>query len=244
MHTAEKPLVRRYDDARLFGATIEDKAQFLRSRYYNPVAHPRKWLEYLDAAELSYAKYGVASAVRRKDLELDPCPSFWLIEDTRNGELLGGMRNHGPYPTLASVWSLQEMRQHPQYSELEDFVRPLLPHGVMENKGVFVRDGVESSRAKEVVNMLLRLQIVSIDLVSAAALVGTSAKHSLPMWRRSGFEIVCPHISVPYPNENYVTVLVAHITANRDQAMETSLQQKAAEDLAALHDSLLALEVV
>jgi len=244
MQSLEHPIVRRYDDARLFGATIEDHTLFLRGRYFNPVAHPKKWLEYLNAAESSYAKYGVKSAVRRAELEVTPCPSFWMVEDTRDGTLLGGMRNHGPYPTIESVWSLQEMRTHAQYSELEQFVKPLLPFGVMESKGVFVQNRVESSRAKQVVHMLLRLQIVSIDLIAACALVGTSAKHSLPMWKRGGFEVVCPHISVPYPNKNYDTVLVAHISANRKNTMHASHLQKAAEDLAAVHESLMALEAV
>ena len=244
MEYAEEPIVRRYDDPRLFDTTVEDKQSNLISRYFSPAYHPKKWVEYLDAAELSYAKHGVACAVRREELELTPCPSFWMIEDRSSGELLGGMRNHGPYPSVDKVWALQEMRTHENYDELVQFVEPLIPHGVMENKGVFVRSGVGSSRAKSVTDMLLRLQTVSIDLIGACALVGTSAKHTLPMWSRGGFEIVCPHISVPYPNENYQTVLVAHITADRHRLMDPVLRLKASEDLFFIRESLFAVEAV
>lgn len=244
MKYAEEPLVRRYDDPRLFGTLVEDKKCNLRSRYFSPAYHPKEWVEYLDAAELSYAKHGVACAVRRAELELTPCPSFWMIEDRSSGELLGGMRNHGPYPSVEDVWALQEMRSHANYDELVQFVEPLIAHGVMENKGVFVCSGLGSTRAKAVRDMLLRLQTVSIDLIGASALIGTSAKHTIPMWSRGGFEIVCPHISVPYPNENYSTVVVAHITADRHRMMDPELRLKASEDLFFIRESLFALEAV
>lgn len=244
MKYAEEPLVCRYDDPRLFGTIVEDKESNLRSRYFSPTYHPKKWVEYLDAAELSYAKHGVACAVRREECEKAPCPSFWMVEDLASGKLLGGMRNHGPYPRVDDVWALQEMRAHEKFDELVQFVEPLIPHGVMENKGVFVSSGIGSARAKSVTNMLLRLQTVSIDLVGACALVGTSAKHTIPMWSRGGFEIVCPHISVPYPNENYQTVVVAHITADRHRLMDPVLRLKAGEDLFLIRESLYALEAV
>lgn len=244
MKYVEEPIVRRYDDPRLFGTLVEDKQSNLISRYFCPTRHPKKWVEYLDAAELSYAKHGVACAVRRKECEQTPCPAFWMIEDRSSGELLGGMRNHGPYPCVDDVWALQEMRVHEKYDELVQFVEPLIARGVMENKGVFVRTGVGSARAKSVTDMLLRLQTVSIDLIGACALVGTSAKHTLPMWSRGGFEIVCPHISVPYPNENYQTVVVAHITANRHRLMDQGLRLKASKDLFAIRESMFALEAV
>lgn len=244
MKYAEEPIVRRYDDPRLFGTIVEDKQNNLRSRYFSPAYHPKQWVEYLDAAELSYARHGVACAVRREECEKTPCPSFWMIEDLVSGELLGGMRNHGLYPSVDEVWALQEMQTHEKYDELVQFVEPLIAHGVMENKGVFVRSGVGSARAKSVTDMLLRLQAISIDLVGACALVGTSAKHTIPMWSRGGFEIVCPHISVPYPNENYQTVVVAHITADRHRLMDPVLRLKASEDLFFIRESLFALEAV
>jgi len=244
MQYAEEPLVRRYDDPRLFGTVVEDTQLNLRCRYFSPAYHPKEWRTYLDAAEESYARHGVANAVRRRELEIDPCPSFWMIEDRDSDQLLGGMRNHGPYPSVDEIWGMQEMRAHERYQDLVRVVEPLIPRGVMENKGVFVHSSVASDRAKVVVEMLLRLQTVSIDLIGACALIGTSAKHTMSMWRRGGCEAIFPHISVPYPNENYSTVLVAHLVSQRDRLMDPELRFKAAEDLFYIRESLIALEAV
>ncbi len=244
MSSNKTPVVQRYDDPRLFGISVEEKGQFLSGKYYNPVKNPSMWKRYLDAAEQSYAKHGVANAVRRSELEISPCPSFWLIQDCRNNEVLGGLRNHGPYPTLDSVWSLHEMKTHSRFAELQAFVGPLLGNKVMENKGVFVHPDVDRGRTKHVIDMILRLQIISIDLIGAAAMVGTSAQHTMGMWARSGCEVVCPDISVPYPNPSYKTVLVAHITANRKKLMDAQLLRTVENDLLNIQESLSVPEAV
>lgn len=244
MKSKTRPLVTHYTDPRLFDVFIEDNETHLVSRYYSPELHPDQWKLYLDSAEKSYDRYGVKCAVRRADLEKDPCPSFWMIEDIQSGELLGGMRNHGPYKTLDSIWALQEMKAHPKVHELEIALAPMIPKIIMENKGVFLNIGIEPRRSTHVIDMLLRLQAVSIDLLGAYALVGTSAQHTMGMWQRAGCEIICPHISVHYPNSHYDTRIVANFRETRHQKMEPKLRRAAERDFLFVKKCITALEAV
>lgn len=244
MQSVLESVFQRYDDPRLSGFVLDDYDIKLRCRYFITHQSPREWRRYLDSAEDSYGRHGVAKAVRRPELELHPCPSFWLIEGLSSGKLLGGMRNHGPYASADDVWGMQEMRSHPRYDDLVRVVEPLVARGVMENKGAFVCPSVKSERAAQVVEMLLRLLNVSIDMVGACAMIGTSAKHTMPMWRRAGCEAVYPHIQVPYPDDNYQTVLIANLVSQRERLMDPVLREQVEQDFRAIRERVFTREAI
>ena len=221
-----------FAESGLIGASVDDPQMGLRIALYSPQTHPKEWALYLDQAEASYGTHGVACAVRRRQLETEPCPAFWHIEDLKTGQVVGGMRAHGPYPTVESVWGLQEFASFPAYDELAAIVEPLLPGGVVENKGAYM--AVDAKPSHDVPAVFVRCMSMTIEVVNARALIGTSARHTLPLWTHAGCEIPRPDLKVPYPDDRYETVFVLHETRRRKELMSRQVRVQRIRDIAAL----------
>ncbi len=222
---------RTVAESRLVGRSIDDPEAGMRMTLCTPEEHPDEWAVYLDQAEESYGTHGVEKAVRRNQLEIESCAGFWHIQDRRTGDVVGGMRLHGPYPSVEEAWGIQEFGGFPEYGEVAKIVEPLIPHGLIENKGAYM--AVHAKSTLNVPSMFTRAMSLSIEVVRARALMGTTARHTLPLWQYGGCIIPRPDLKVPYPDDRYETVLVLHEVKDRDTTMSRPVRVQRIKDWAA-----------
>ncbi len=222
---------RTVAESRLSGFSIDDPEAGMRMMLCTPEEHPEEWAIYLDQAEESYGTHGVELAVRREQLAVESCAGFWHIEERATGAVIGGMRLHGPYPSVEEAWGLQEFAKFPEYVELAALIEPLIPYGLIENKGAYM--AVDTKRTLNVPSMFARAMSLSIEVVRARALMGTTARHTLPLWQYGGCVIPRPDLMVPYPDDRYETVLVLHEVKDRQTTMSREVRVQRIRDWAA-----------
>lgn len=222
---------RTVAESGLVGSSIDDPESGMRMTLCTPSAHPEEWEIYLDQAEESYGIHGVASAVRRGQLEQESCAGFWHIEDRLTDVVVGGMRLHGPYESVEATWGLQEFLTFPAYPELAAIVRPLIADGLIENKGAYM--AAHAKPTLDVPSMFTRAMCLSLEIVRARALIGTTARHTLPLWQHAGCVIPRPDLMVPYPDDRYETVLVLHEVKDREKTMSREVRVQRIRDWAA-----------
>jgi hypothetical protein len=169
-----------------------------------PASNPEAWKGYLDGAEAAYRTYGVERVLDRGGLEDGGSTSLFWRAVTIDGEVVAGIRCHGPIVESSEVYAFGELAGHPRLDELRWVVWARRQLGVVEMKGAWV--SVSLGQTEGLSSALARCCIHSMDWFAARYALCTSSTHSLKAWASTGCRAMDGYDPVPYPDTRYATV--------------------------------------
>jgi hypothetical protein len=220
-----------------FGASFIDPTSGLWFIADSPASNPEAWTAYLDGAEEAYRSYGVECVLDRPGLEDGGSVSLFWRAVTLEGELVAGVRCHGPIDDGAEVYAFKELAGHPRLDEFRWTVWARRQLGAIEAKGGWV--SIHRTETRGISAALARCTVHSLDWFGARYAFGTSSTHSMKVWGSVGCRAMEGYEPLPYPDARYATVPVwwdRHRTATRANGKQSRLIATEAEQL--LHSSL------
>lgn len=191
---------RRY----ALGASFIDPISGLWFVADSPASNPDGWTSYLDGAERAYRHYGVERVLDRPNLQDGGSVSLFWRAVNIDGEVIAGIRCHGPIDEGSEVFAFAELAGHPRLEELRWVVWARRQLGVVEMKGAWV--SVTGSRTEGLSAALARCCVHSLDWFAARYALCTSSTHSLGAWASTGCRAMEGYDPVPYPDDRYATV--------------------------------------
>jgi hypothetical protein len=179
-------------------------ARFVVTR---PEDSPSLWAQYLDGLEVTYKSFGVEAAL---DLSAifhgRRLPTFAVALGT-NGEVIAGVRAHGPLEHPAEAHAMVEFAADPAgQSMVERFIDVRTPFGITELKGGWVDDKAENRR--ELSNALARSFLHILDAMDVQFGFCTAAVHAANRWSTVGGRPIDGLPPVAYPDDRYQTTLM------------------------------------
>ena len=219
------------------GASFIDPVSGLWFVADSPASNADAWTAYLDGAAGAYRSYGVESVLDRPALEDGGSVSLFWRGVTLDGEVVAGIRCHGPIDEGSEVFAFTELAGHPRLDEFRWVVWARRQLGVVEMKGAWV--SVTRSQTEGLSAALARCCIHSMDWFRARYALCTSSSHSLRAWASTGCRAMDGYEPVPYPDDRYSTVPMwwdRHRSAGRATGKQARLLATEAEQL--LHSSL------
>ena len=79
-----------------YGASFIDRLSGVRFEGHHPVLRPDLWKLYLNEAEGIYRDHGFEGTLRRQELEEGNGVSLFLLGFAEDGNVVAGVRCHGP----------------------------------------------------------------------------------------------------------------------------------------------------
>lgn len=170
-----------------------------------PNTDPVLWNRYLDAAQQSYRKHGVETALDTDSIRDGADTAlFWAVFD-RQGTMIGGVRAKGPLSGADDSHALVEWEGQPGQAAVRKGIDDRAPFGIAEIKTAWCSDG--RSHSRDVTGLLARAPIHSMTLLGVQFAMATAAQHVLERWKTSG-GVVAPIAAAPYPDSRYQTKLM------------------------------------
>lgn len=203
--------VSALDGTYRYGASFVDATTGTRWEVHHPAIRPDRWDQYLRGALAEYEKYGLAHLIDVASLRRAVGVSLFFVGFDAEGRPAGGMRCHGPLDDVEASRALSEMATSPEVTELMQYVRTTVPHGVIECKGAWRSasgDGVHLVAAT-----LGRCVVHALRWLGAEVALGAVAERLQPLSTITG-AVMMGTQSAAYPSEQYRTVLLAWQRAN------------------------------
>jgi molybdopterin/thiamine biosynthesis adenylyltransferase len=186
-------------------ATYTEEATGLRIEVHRPLESQRRWRQYLDGAEARYSAYGVAEVLGRADLEDGRSTSLFFVAVDEDDAVVAGLRCHGPLTSVDDAYATDELRGHPRMRAVRELLDRTVPSGLVEIKGVWV-DRRTSSAA--VTDAIARCYVHAMTWFGTRFAMCTCADTVAPRWKSTGGRPFLDLEAVPFPNEDYRTVLL------------------------------------
>lgn len=191
--------------ARDFTARVIDEQTGTTLIVGTPQSVPDVWIEYLDGARKSYAKFGAEMALEYDDVVRGHCTTLFYAALDRSGTVIGGVRAKGPYSNAHQSHALLEWAGQPGLEMVIDAIDSRLADGVVEMKTAWAADG---PAAPTVAGMLARVALPTMTLTGARYIMATAADHVLRRWESSGGRVAEDIPASPYPDARYQTSLM------------------------------------
>lgn len=170
-----------------------------------PTAAPDLWTRYVDGAWSSYSRHGVTCALDIDEVESGATTALFYVVLGPDGEMLGGVRAQGPYTYVEQSHVLTEWADSPGLDVVRGQLRTRLPHGIIEMKSAWVREGAP---ARVISGLLARTALPTIELTGSRYLFASAADHVLRQWETSGGRIDTTVPAAAYPSDQYRTRLM------------------------------------
>lgn len=194
-----------------YGASFIDTTTGLKWEAHHPAIRPDRWDQYLEGAIAEYEKYGLAKLIDLAALRRADGVSMFFISFDHHGDVAGGMRCHGPLDDADASRALSEMATSPEAPQLHQFVRQMLPFGVIECKGAWRADSGDGVHL--VAATLGRCVVHALHWLGAEVALGAVADRLQPLSTITGAAMMGTQ-SAAFPSERYRTVLLAWERAN------------------------------
>ncbi|MGB7104833.1 MAG: Rv1355c family protein [Acidimicrobiales bacterium] len=120
-----------------YGASFVDQASGVRFEGHHPLERPDLWQIYLDGAEVVYRKYGFERAFRRWDFESGDGVHLFFLGFAPSGEVVAGVRFHGPLEGSHQAHVIEEMAASPDIEEIATLIDHEVRLGALESKGAW-----------------------------------------------------------------------------------------------------------
>ena len=120
-----------------YGASFIDQASGIRFEGHHPLERPDLWQIYLDGAEVVYRSYGFERAFRRWDFESGEGVHLFFLGYAPDGEVVAGVRFHGPLEGSHQAHVIEEMAASPDIDEIANLIDHEARLGVLESKGAW-----------------------------------------------------------------------------------------------------------
>lgn len=167
-----------------------------------PSSTPTVWADYIDGANRTYLRHGVAGALEYETVrDGDGTGLFCAVVDA--GKVIGGLRIQGPYSTPTESHALAEWAGQPGRARLVKAIAARIPGGLVEAKAAYV--DTQSPAARHVAGLLARTPLIVMTLTGCRYVMATAAEHVLERWQSGGGRIDTAVEPTPYPDTRYRT---------------------------------------
>ncbi|KQU45024.1 hypothetical protein ASG84_12265 [Rhodococcus sp. Leaf278] len=184
--------------------SYQDDRSLCRIVAATPGENPALWEQFLDGAEESYTRHGVASALEMSTIrDGNTTTMFFAALDTTE-TMVGGVRVQGPYSSVDQSHALVEFDGYPTgRRRVHAMLDERLTQGVVELKSAWVARDAPHGRA--VTAMIAESPAYSTALLGARYALATAASHVRKAWLDTGAIIATQIEPIPYPDERYRT---------------------------------------
>ncbi|WP_415976251.1 hypothetical protein [Rhodococcus sp. 077-4] len=169
-----------------------------------PARHPALWEQFLDGAEESYERHGVAAALEMSEIRDGNTTALFFAALDRSGQMVGGVRAQGPYSSVEQSHALVEFAEYPEgRRHVLTMLDDRIGHGVVELKSAWVAH--DAPRGRAVTAMIAESPAYSTALLGARYALATAASHVRAAWLGTGAVVATQIEPIPYPDERYRT---------------------------------------
>ncbi len=169
-------------------------------KVYSANQEPERWRRHRQAADRSYANWGLEVVGRDHKAANKKSPLFFS-EATLDGIPIGGVCMHLP-SSLGSLPIQDELEGYVDSLHLERFIQELIPEGIVHGGGLWIDP---SQRGTGLAGDLSRSFMPMIVAAKAKYYVATAHQHALNAWCSLGCEPVSLFPTFPYPDQRYQT---------------------------------------
>ncbi|MGD0055274.1 MAG: Rv1355c family protein [Acidimicrobiales bacterium] len=197
-----KTIGRRYR----YGASFIDQASGVRFEGHHPLERPDLWKLYLNGAEGVYRSHGFEGTLRRKEFEDGHGVSLFFLGFAPDGEVVAGVRFHGPLEGSYQAMLIEEMASSPEIDLIAGVIDHEVRHGALESKGAWSKG--EAVTGHRLVTTIGRCFVHAMNWLGAEFAVAAIADRLLPVAEATGAKMIGT-CWVPFPDDRYQTVAVA-----------------------------------
>jgi hypothetical protein len=147
-----------------------------------------------------YRGRGVDDSLARRELESGVGVSLFFLGYSPSGEVVGGIRFHGPLQSSDEASLIVEMSDSSELEDIRSSIDAACPDGVLEMKGMWSR-GTKAAGA-ELAPALTRTHLVAMRWLDAARVYNSGAERLMPLAGLCGVAHVWEE-PVAYPDERY-----------------------------------------
>ncbi len=190
-----------------YGSYFVDEESGVRFEGHHPAQRPDLWKKYLDGAEGRYRSRGVEEAFHREELEAGTGVSLFFLGFDPDGNVVGGMRVHGPLDNRFDAAIMGEMASSPEIGLIGDTIDKECRLGAIEIKGAWSNG--EAAIGRRLLATFGRATIHALSWLGAEFAVLAVADRMIP----TGILTGCIQIgteSVAFPDERYRTVALSY----------------------------------
>ena len=168
---------------------------------FNPVDSTALWAKYLHGLEREYGRMGV-DHILDIDVLNDPASSTLAMVALLDGDVVAGMRFHGPLFKADCALVLKEMTDG-NIPLLKEYIKDWLPESISEPKGLWV--DIRSKARKRLLQLMGRCSVYGAALLGCRYSICTSPKNITRMHKEIGLVALEKIGVVSYPSEMYET---------------------------------------
>ena len=205
-----------------YGSSFVDEASGVRFEGHHPAQRPDLWKKYLDGAEGRYRSRGVEEAFHREELEAGNGVSLFFLGFDADGNVVGGLRVHGPLENRFDAAIMGEMASSPEIGLIGDTIDSACRAGVIEIKGAWSNG--EAAIGRRLLVAFARATIHALNWLGAELAILAVADRMIPEGTPTGC-IQVGTMSVAFPDERYRTVAMSYHRV-RSYEIADSEQQK------------------
>jgi molybdopterin/thiamine biosynthesis adenylyltransferase len=190
-----------------YGASFIDQESGVRFEGHHPMERPDLWQAYLDGAEGVYKKRGFEETLRRRDFEEGAGVPLFFIAFAPDGEVVGGVRFHGPLEGSHQAFLMEEMSESSEIGDIANLIDKEVRLGALESKGAWSKG--EAVIGQRLVTAISRCFVHAMNWLSAEFAIAAISDRLLPVADVTGAKMVGTQ-SVPFPDERYRTVAICY----------------------------------
>ena len=199
-----------------YGSSFVDAASGIRFEGHHPLERPDLWKKYLDGAEGVYRSRGFEETLRRRDFEDGAGVSLFFVGFAPDGEVVAGVRFHGPLEGSHQTALMEEMAASPEIDDIAAAIDREVRTGALESKGAWSKG--EAVVGHRLVVALSRCFVHAMNWLGAEFAIAAVADRLVAIGDVTG-GVVLGKTAVAFPDERYRTVA---ITFRRTQSYELS----------------------
>jgi nitroreductase len=188
-----------------YGASFIDAVTGFRIEAHNPHLRPDRWLAYMAGIDASYRAEGIEGALDPVGLRPASLPSLFFVAIDASGEVVGGIRCHGPLLSVADARVMDELAAHPRIDLLSDLLAARIPYGLVEIKGAWIAKEYQLTGLR---NSLARCCAHAMSWFEVENAVAASSRQLARLWRTTGARTLDDLVAIPYPDERFATVVL------------------------------------
>ena len=190
-----------------YGSFFIDEASGIRFEGHHPAQRPDLWKKYLDGAEGRYRSRGVEEAFHREELEAGTGVSLFFLGFDPSGNVVGGMRIHGPLENRFDAAIMGEMAASTEIGLIGQTIDKECRLGSIEVKGAW-SDG-QSKLGHRLLGIFERCTIHALNWLGAEFAVMAVADRMIFSGDLTAF-IRIGETSVSFPDDRYRTVAISY----------------------------------
>ena len=190
-----------------YGSYFVDEESGIRFEGHHPAQRPDLWKKYLDGAEGRYRSRGVEEAFHREELEAGAGVSLFFLGFDPDGNVVGGMRVHGPLENRFDAAIMGEMAASTEIGLIGETIDKECRLGAVEIKGAW-SDG-ESKLGHRLLGIFERCTLHALNWLGSEFAIMAVADRMIFSGDLTAF-IRVGETSVSFPDERYRTVAISY----------------------------------